>query len=67
METELLAYTIPAAVKAAAVSRTELYRAVSRGELTLRKRGKRSLILADELRRWVQALPAAAATSPKAV
>ena len=59
MDTEPLAYTIPAAVKAAAVSRTELYRAVSRGELTLRKRGKRSLILADELRRWVLSLPPA--------
>jgi hypothetical protein len=58
MEPELLAYTIPAACKAAAVSRTELYRAVGRGELTMRKRNKRSLILADELRRWVQSLPA---------
>ena len=59
METEPLAYTIPTAVKIAATSRTELYRAIGRGELTLRKRGKRSLILADELRRWVQSLPAA--------
>jgi len=42
MDTEPLAYTIPAAVKAAAVSRTELYRAVGRGELTLRKRGRRA-------------------------
>jgi hypothetical protein len=66
METQLLAYTIPAAVKAAAVSRTELYRAVGRGELTLRKRGKRSLILADELRRWVQSLPTATPAAPKA-
>lgn len=66
MDTEPLAYTIPAAVKAAAVSRTELYRAVGRGELTLRKRGKRSLILADELRRWVQSLPAAITPSSKA-
>jgi len=59
METEPLAYTIQAAVKAAAVSRTELYRAIGRGELAMRKRGKRSLILADELRRWVESLPAA--------
>jgi hypothetical protein len=66
MEPEPLAYTIPAAVKAAAVSRTELYRAVARKELVIRKRGKRSLILADELRRWVQSLPTANNTSPKA-
>jgi hypothetical protein len=57
MEPEPLAYTIPAAVKAAAVSRTELYRAVGRGELTFRKRGKRSIILADELKRWLDSLP----------
>jgi len=57
MTTEPLAYTISEAVKAAALSRTELYRAVGRGELTLRKRGKRSLILADELRRWLTSLP----------
>ena len=52
-----LAYTIAEAVKVAAISRTEIYRSVQRGELTLRKRGKRSLILADELRRWLESLP----------
>jgi hypothetical protein len=59
MDTKPLAYTISEAVKAAAISRTELYRAFGRGELTLRKRGKRSLILADELRRWIESLPTA--------
>lgn len=59
MTAEPLAYTIAEAVKVAAVSRTELYRSVQRGELTLRKRGKRSLILADELKRWLATLPAA--------
>ena len=59
MNSEPLAYTIAEAVKAAAVSRTELYRAVGRGELVLRKRGKRSIILADELRRWLASLPIA--------
>jgi hypothetical protein len=54
-----LAYTIAEAVRAAAVSRSELYRAVKRGELALRKRGKRSIILADELRRWLASLPTA--------
>jgi hypothetical protein len=65
MDTDPLAYTISAAVKAAAVSRTELYRSAKRGELEIRKRGKRSVILADELRRWVQSLPAANSASPK--
>lgn len=59
MTYEPLAYTVAEAVKAAAVSRTELYRAVARQELVLRKRGKRSIILADELKRWLASLPAA--------
>jgi excisionase family DNA binding protein len=54
-----LVYTIPQAIQMAAVSRTALYRCIQRGELTILKRGKRSLILAEELRRWVQALPTA--------
>ena len=62
MEAEPLAYTISQACKAAAVSRTELYRAFARHELTRRKRGKRSLILAVDLRRWVEALPLAPIT-----
>jgi excisionase family DNA binding protein len=66
MHSEPLAYTVAEATKAAAVSRTELYRSVQRGELTLRKRGKRSLILADELRRWLADLPRASVTEPSA-
>ena len=54
---EVLAYTVADAIKVAAVSRTELYRAAKRGDLTFHKRGKRTLILADELRRWLAALP----------
>jgi len=54
---EPIAFTISDAVKAAAVSRSELYRAIGRGELAMRKRGKRSIILADELRRWLMSLP----------
>jgi len=63
---EPLAYTITEATKVAAASRSELYRAVGRGELTLRKRGTRSLILADELRRWVESLPTTSRAPSKA-
>ncbi len=66
MHSEPLAYTVAEATKAAAVSRTELYRSVQRGELTMRKRGKRSLILVDELRRWLANLPKAPASEPSA-
>ena len=56
---DTLAYTIPDACKASAASRSAIYRAVKAGELTLRKRGARSLILVDELRRWLERLPKA--------
>jgi excisionase family DNA binding protein len=59
---DTLAYTIPDACKASAASRSAIYRAVKAGELTLRKRGTRSLIMADELRRWLQSLPVASST-----
>ena len=61
---EQIAYTIAGAVKAAAVSRTEIYRAAQRGDIVFRKRGKRTLILAEDLRRWVEALPLAS-SKPK--
>jgi len=56
---DTLAYTIPDACKASAASRSAIYRAIKSGDLTLRKRGTRSLIMADELRRWLQSLPVA--------
>ena len=56
---DTLAYTIPDACRISAASRSAIYRAVKAGELTLRKRGTRSLILADELPRWHQSLPVA--------
>jgi excisionase family DNA binding protein len=54
---EQFAYTVAEACKIAAISRTELYRCVQRGEIVLRKRGRRSLILAEELKRWLSELP----------
>jgi excisionase family DNA binding protein len=55
---EPLAYGVAAAAKAAGVGRDTLYRAIGRGELTARKVGARTVILADELRRWLAAMPA---------
>ena len=53
-----LANGIGPAAKAAGVGRDTLYRAIARGELTARKIGARTVILADELRRWLDAMPA---------
>ncbi len=54
-----LAYGIAEACIATSLPRASIYKAVRAGQLTLRKSGRRSVILADELRRFVEALPVA--------
>ena len=53
-----LAYTIAEATEAAATGKTALYEALGSGELPAHKRGRRTLILAADLRDWLQRLPA---------
>ena len=53
-----IAYTVAEAAQAARISRTRLYAAVAAGELTLRKNGRRSIVLATDLRRFLENLPA---------
>jgi excisionase family DNA binding protein len=53
-----LAYGISPAAAAAGVGRDTLYRAIAGGELTARKIGTRTVILADKLKRWLTAMPA---------
>lgn len=55
-----MALTINEAVVVSRVSRAELYRAISRGDLKAHKNGRRTLILRDELARFLSALPALA-------
>lgn len=54
-----VAYCIADAVRAAGVSRTRLYDALARGELEARKAGRRTVIEADALRRWIASWPRA--------
>jgi excisionase family DNA binding protein len=52
-----LAYTIKEASRAAASSRSSLYAAIASGRLRARKFGSRTIILAEELRRFLRTLP----------
>ena len=54
---EPLALPVDAAAVAAGVTRTRLYDAIARNELTARKPGKQTIIEIDELRRWIRSLP----------
>ncbi len=54
---EKLAYTIAEAVDQGAGSRTVVYEAINAGTLKAKKRGKRTIILADDLIQYLEALP----------
>jgi excisionase family DNA binding protein len=54
---ERIAYPLAEAAHLVGVSRTRLFEAVRRRELTVRKAGRASLVTRDDLLAWVKSLP----------
>ena len=52
-----LAYSIAEACSVARAGRTSLYEAIRSGALRAVKRGRRTIVLADDLRRYLETLP----------
>jgi hypothetical protein len=53
-----LAYSIAQACEIANIGRTSIYDAIKSSKLIARKNGRRTVILAEDLRLWLQDLPA---------
>ena len=53
-----LAYTIAEACTVTRTGKTALYEAINTGELRAVKRGRRTLVLPDDLKDWTEKLPA---------
>lgn len=56
METPI-AVTIPDAVRMSGMSRTSIYEALKRGDITARKAGRRTLISFADLQAYLASLP----------
>jgi len=52
-----ISVTIPDAVRATGMSRSSIYAALKRGDLTARKAGRRTLIAVADLEAYVASLP----------
>ena len=52
-----IAYQLPEAARIAGVSRTRIFDAVRRQELTIRKAGRSSIVTHDDLMAWIKSLP----------
>jgi hypothetical protein len=50
-------YSIPEAAVVASIGRTKIYQAINDGSLIARKHGKRTIILRDDHRAFLPALP----------
>ena len=53
------AYSIAEIIEMSGVCRTTIYAEIKTGRLKVRKLGRRTLILADELHHWLSSLPVA--------
>jgi excisionase family DNA binding protein len=54
---EPFAISISEAARLSGIGRSSLYQAIRRGELSIRKSGRRSLIITSDLQRWLSDLP----------
>lgn len=62
-----LAYTIAEACEIARAGKTALYQAITAGSLRAVKRGRKTLVLAADLKAWLEGLPPVRPTSSRRI
>jgi excisionase family DNA binding protein len=60
-----IAYSIDEFAKLAGIGRTTVYAEIKAGRLITAKVGKRTLLTADEVRRWLERLPTSHAAAAR--
>jgi excisionase family DNA binding protein len=60
-----LAFSISELAELASVGRSFIYEEIKSGRLKLKKAGRRSLILCDEAKAWLEAMPNSATKAKK--
>jgi hypothetical protein len=64
MSESILAYQIPDACNASGICRSKFYQLIKSGAIPIRKNGKRTLVLASDLKRFLEGLPATHPSAP---
>ncbi len=59
---ERMGYSVEDVVSASGIGRTSVYAAIASGRLTARKAGRRTIILRDDLRAWLESFEPVAAS-----
>ncbi len=57
MQSDVIAYPVPDAVRVSGATRTSIYEAMRGGKLPFRKLGRRTLIMRCDLEAWLKTFP----------
>ena len=59
-----ISVSIVEAARRVGVGRSSIYEAINRGDLPIRKCGRRSLVLVEDLKSWISSLPSSQGDKP---
>lgn len=65
--TDKFAFTVAEAVELSNVCRSNIFTAIASGKLLARKRGRSTLIRQEDLRDWINSLPAYTPSAPRGI